>query len=477
MRSFALVLLTVACSNGDHARVNDDTDAAAGGNAGASGSSQGGQNSSGGNSTSGGATSNGGGGTGGRSSGGTSPNGGGTSTGGMSSSGGTNVGGSGGTPPSSGGMRATGGHKATGGVPNIPTGTSVPSVSGSAAPVPGTWRNITPTAIDPSMYANSDVVFDPSTPSTLYALFGDGGGLWRSTDSGANWAEIGPLPKPNSLGRVLVDPNDPTHLYLLGSVTLGTLGFWISHDGGKTFKVPDKFQAGATAGTWNMDVYNIATDPTDFNHFVLSFHSGWSCCGDASGVVESMDGGDTFIVHAPPASGSDHGNGIAILYDTKNNIGNANTWLLGAGYGPGMFRTTDAGKSWTKISDLQQNHGGFDLHYSSQGFVFIGATDGVYRSTDNGVTFVEEKNGVPSNYYYSVIGDGKSLYSAAAYVGQPFNTPFVVSPEGGPKEGEVWTKYNDQTFGEGPFKMVFDSKNRIIYAAMWGSGAWALTVK
>jgi photosystem II stability/assembly factor-like uncharacterized protein len=330
--------------------------------------------------------------------------------------------------------------------------------------------------LDPSKVACTDVVFEPSMPGTLYALYGDGGGLWRSADFGASWAETGPLPKPNSLGRILVDPNDPTHLYMVGSVTLGTLGFWISHDGGKTFKVPDSFQAGATEGKWNMDAYNIAADPTDFNHIIMSFHSGWACCGDASGVVESKDAGKTFLAHAPP-SGVNHGNGIAFLYDPKNKLGNGHTWLFGAGYGSGIFRTTDAGNSWTKISDVQQNHGGFDLHYSSQGFVYMGATDGIYRSTDNGVTFVEEKNGVPSNYYYSVIGDGKRLYSAAAYVGQPFNTPFVVSPEGGPKEGEVWTKYNDQTFGEGPFKMVFDSKNRIIYAARWGSGAWALTVR
>src|SRR6185369_96890 len=147
-------------------------------------------------------------------------------------------------------------------------------------------------------------------PQTLYGFFGNGGGMRRSTDSGASWVAIGDLPMPNSLGRVRIDPHDSMHLYATGSVQGESLGFWVSHDGGAHWTIPATFLAGAQASTWTIDVYNIAVDPTDFNHFILSFHGGWSCCGEDAGVVESTDGGQTFIAHAP-ATGMNHGQGIA----------------------------------------------------------------------------------------------------------------------------------------------------------------------
>src|SRR5262249_11947306 len=156
---------------------------------------------------------------------------------------------------------------------------------------------------------------------------------------------------------------------------------------------------------WNFDVYNMAADPTDFNHVLLTFHNGWPCCGNNAGVLETKDGGDSYIVHNPPP-GMDHGQGVAFLYDPAKSIGDAKTWVVGAGYNAGIFRTNDAGATWTQVSTAQENHGGFDAHYSSQGYLYIGFDGGVMRSTDNGSTWAAQSNGVPSNWYYSVIGDG-----------------------------------------------------------------------
>jgi hypothetical protein len=342
------------------------------------------------------------------------------------------------------------------------------------AAMPGVWRNITPTAIDPTMNACTDLQYDPSNRSTLYAMFG-GAGVWKSTDDGATWAAIGNLPTPSSLGRLLIDPNDPSHLYATGSVQGASLGFWVSHDSGNTWAIPAAFSAGATAGTWNLDVYNMVADPTDFNHVLLTFHSPWSCCDEAAGILETHDGGESYTQHAP-AAGMDHGQGIAFLYNPGAGIGDANSWLVGAGYGAGLFRTSDSGSTWTQVSTAQEDHGGFDAHYSAQGFLYLGTMSGVYRSTDNGVTWQQESMGQLQTWTYSVIGDGHFLYSSPGFVGQSYNLPFYVSPEGTANEGEVWTAYSAQTLPEGPWKMAFDSENRIIYNATWGGGAWALTV-
>jgi hypothetical protein len=351
----------------------------------------------------------------------------------------------------------------------------VPAGDRTIPPVmPGTFRDITPPGLDPAVNPCTDIQFDPGRPTTLYAMFG-AAGIWRSTDAGAHWVQIGNLPTPTSLGRLLVDPHDAMHLYATGSVNGSSLGFWVSHDGGATFAIPAAFTAGVGT-TWNQDVYNMAVDPADFGHVLLTFHSLWPGNPDGAGVLETLDGGATFVPHAP-LPGMSHGQGVAFLRDLAHGVGDARTWLLGNGYGDGIYRTTSAGAAWTQVSPAQEDHGGFDAHYSSQGFLYIGARDGVYRSRDNGVTFQNVSSGALATWTYTVIGDGHYLYSSPGFVGQPSSQPFFVSPEGGADEGEHWTPYNAQVIPEGPWRMRFDAANGIIYNAAWGGGAWALTTR
>jgi hypothetical protein len=340
--------------------------------------------------------------------------------------------------------------------------------------VAGTWKRITPASLDTNAFPCSDIQFAPSNPSTLIAVHGAGGGLWKSTDAGVNWVQIGDLPMPNSLGRVLIDPKNEKHLYYVGSVGNASMGFWISQDGGNTWKIPKAFSDGA-GKIWSSDVYGIVADPTDFNHIVMTFHYPWPNIEPAAGILESLDGGVSFIPHNPPP-GMDHAQGVAFLYNPALGIGNKNTWLVGAGYGGGLFRTTDAGATWKSVSTLQQNHGGFDAHYSSSGNIYIGSTSGLHRSRDNGATWTQITQGLGSNYIYGAIGDGNYLYTSYDFVSLPMNQPFFVSPEGGSDEGTVWTPYSKQTLVEGAFKMTFEPASRTIYSANWSQGAWALKV-
>jgi hypothetical protein len=348
------------------------------------------------------------------------------------------------------------------------------------APVtPGVWRDITPTSLQATVQSSTpctDLQFDPSHRSTLYAMFG-GAGIYKSSDAGATWNAIGNLPTPVSLGRIRVDPGDPTHLYATGSVQGSSLGFWVSHDGGQTFSMPAAFTAGlmGTSPPWSNDIYNIAVDPTNFDHFLLTSHQPWACCGEDAGILESRDGGTTFTAHAPP-SGMNHGNGVAFLYDPAAGIGDASTWLVGAGYNAGIFRTTDSGATWSLVSSVQDNHGGFDAHYSTQGYLYIGSSAGVQRSTDNGVTWTAVSQGANATWTYGVVSDGKRLYSSPAFVGEAFNLPIYVSTEGGPDEGTQWTAMSAQVLADGPWRMIFDADNGIIYSASWSGGSWALTV-
>jgi hypothetical protein len=419
--------------------------------------------------------------------------GGGSATGG---SGGKSAAGGGG--PGSGGKTAAGGSGASGGAPN--TGGSLASggnpgdaTTGSAescetAPTPGlpagapaltkgTWTTIGPPQVpfaqDPSGHADANtqgMAIDPCNPAVLYlcaaSLNPSVGhpGVYKTTDAGGTWRKVGQLDTPL---HVRVDPKNPNHLYANDGVWGSTQGFWVSNDGGETWTTPQGFKdVQKTAGLFAYDTYDVVADPSDFRHVLLSFHSAWGWTDTKwdtnAGVLESTDGGETWIVHDPqPGWGAGHA--INFLYRPDLGIGDSKTWLLGA-QGPGLFRTSDAGATWTKVSDLGIQHGGGTIYYTKTGVLYASGAAENQRSTDNGLTWTKVG---PGQGFNGIIGDGTRLYTGRCFG----PAPFLTSAE---NDGTTWTDYNAQKFGSGPFELGYDSINGIVYSASWGAGMWAL---
>ncbi|HEV8244368.1 MAG TPA: hypothetical protein VGP93_01235, partial [Polyangiaceae bacterium] len=212
---------------------------------------------------------------------------------------------------SAGSKAASGASGTSGGGGNGGSGTSGGNGSGGTVPVvdgahpdftPGEW-----TVIEPATYCNTPgaygVTVDPTKPSTIYLV---SCGIHKTTDGGSTWKTVGTvttgptapdghLESPNHLR---LDPQNPDHLYVSDGVRGGTQGFWVSDDGGETFYIPDAFaeKANNSVGGWTPDVYDIATDPTDFNHALVSFHSPFESSG-TSGILETTDGGESWTRH------------------------------------------------------------------------------------------------------------------------------------------------------------------------------------
>ncbi len=343
------------------------------------------------------------------------------------------------------------------------------------------WTKISPPGFpfDESCVATG-VAFSPCNPSVLYLCTGSfdpaKGGLFRSMNAGATWTKIGRVPTtyagedhlegPN---HVRIDPADPRHVYAVEGVRGGTEGFWVSTDGGDSFTMPDGFRdlTQVAEGFFPFDLYDIAVDPTDFSHVLLSHHFGWGAqyAGD-SGVLESTDGGKSWKIHEP-RTGWGTGHAVNFLFEPALGIGDRDTWLLGT-QGNGMWRTTDAGVTWTQVTTNGIQHGGGTIYYDKAGILYASGTPNNLRSTDNGEHWTEV--GAPSGYT-AVFGDGKLLYTRSV-----FNTaPFLTSPEGG--DGAVWTDFSSQTFDDGPFEMTLDRTNGVLYSSSWGSGLWALALE
>jgi len=345
---------------------------------------------------------------------------------------------------------------------------------------PGRWTDLTPAEaglvccapVGGNSFGVQFIEIDPGDSNTLYTGI-DTLGVWKSTDRGSTWKM---LPNPAKAGasgdspiRLRVDPKDSKHLYLTIGVRGGAMGFWVSKDAGATWAIPPAFTALAESTT-TTDVTTMAVDPADFNHVLVVSHSPWKGKGNA-GIMESKDGGGTWLTH-PPGAWNAGTVGIAILSNPALGLGDSKTWLVG-GEG-GLWRSTDSGENWTKVSDNGIPHGGSEIYYTATGMLYSGGTPYPARSKDNGLTW-QPLSTLRFSYYYTVFGDGKTLYTSPAYTGTNGGDPdtWYTSPEA---DGLTWTAYqnSEQKFVDGPYQMTFDSANRIVYAANWGAGLLAM---
>ena len=351
--------------------------------------------------------------------------------------------------------------------------------------VPGVWTQVSSAIPEvATTFGTNWVAMDPSNPGTWYTNV-DTRGTWKTTDFGATWNRLGTPGEYDFSGttdyidnaqRVLVDSNDPMHMYATQGVAGSTLGFWVTVDGGANWNVPAGFAA--IAGSTTNDVTTMVVDPTDFNHVLIGSHSPWAGGSVVAGVLETTDGGLTFTAHAAPESWPSGSHGIAFLYDPASQQGNSSTWLVTTD-GDGFWRTTDAGETWTQVASgagFRAVHHGSDFHYDSTGRLWAGSQPFPVYSDDNGVTWSQSTTGLTSATYYSVIDDGENLYTQVANTGNNATgseLPYMTSPTASPG---TWVAHNGgaQTFVDGPFNMLFDAVSDLIIAAQWSSGIWVL---
>lgn len=115
----------------------------------------------------------------------------------------------------------------------------------------GTWALGGPYGTSGQASFVLDVAIDP-TNSTIHAVTGSGGGIWRSTDAGASWTPASSGADGLDFLCVVIDPAQPQTLYA-GSVGGGVL---VSEDGGANW-------APITEGLFNKTVTSVVVDPVD----------------------------------------------------------------------------------------------------------------------------------------------------------------------------------------------------------------------
>ncbi len=230
---------------------------------------------------------------------------------------------------------------------------SVASISAQGVDIASAmhWRQIGPTRAGRAR-ALAGV---PSQPNVFYIGF-DNGGVWRTTDYGANWEPLFDKAPTGSIGAIAVAPSDPNVIYvgtgagiIRPDLSIGD-GVYKSTDGGKTWTHLGLFDTQMIA--------MIDVDPKDPNRFFVAALGHPYGPNAERGIFRSTDGGKSFqkVLYS-----DEYTSGNDVHIDPSNpNIVYAAMWeqqqsyIEGGGFGSaahGIFKSTDGGTSWSQLTD------------------------------------------------------------------------------------------------------------------------------
>ncbi len=301
------------------------------------------------------------------------------------------------------------------------------------------WRNIGPLRGGRSLGCAGS----PSRPNEYY--FGaTGGGLWKTVDGGNEWKAVtdGQLTS-SSVGAVAVSESNPDIVYigmgevqLRGSITQGD-GIYKSTDAGENWEHMGLKETQAVA--------RIRIHPTDANIVYVAALGHPYGDNEERGVFKTTDGGKTWkkVLYA-----SDKAGAVDLILDQNNpQVVYATTWqvqrkawkMWGGGGDSKLWKSTDGGENWT---DLTSNKGmpaapigkiGVTVSPvdSNRVWAIVEANEGgVFRSDDAGKTWTrtndERKLRQRAFYYSRIYADPKDKETVYC-----LNTGFYKSTDGG----------------------------------------------
>ncbi|MEP6619004.1 MAG: hypothetical protein ABJE47_06815 [bacterium] len=287
------------------------------------------------------------------------------------------------------------------------------------------WRTIGPANF---MGRLSDVVGIPGPSKTLFVAAA-GGGIWKSTNNGVTWRPVFDDKNIISMGMLAIAPSDTNTIFAgtgepnsRNTIEPGA-GVYKSTDGGNTWALMglEKTQ----------HIGRIAIDPKNKDViYVAALGAAWKATPDR-GLYKSIDGGKTWTMSKFI---SDRAGFVDVTIDPRNSdVVYASSWeryrtpysLNSGGPGSALWKSIDAGKTWTEIKGGGYPEGmkgriGLALAPSNPDVVYalteafsmtpekytMGTrpkANGVYRSADGGKTWEHTSTVDTRPFYYSQI--------------------------------------------------------------------------
>ncbi len=211
------------------------------------------------------------------------------------------------------------------------------------------WRNI-----GPFRGGRSSAVTGVEGKANLFYFGGAGGGVWRTTDAGNSWENISDGFFGGSIGAVSVSPSNSNIIYVgqgeetvRGNVSSGS-GMWKSLDAGKTWQ-----HIGLKA---SKHISRIRIHPENSDIVYAAVMGNLYQDTEERGVYKSTDGGKSWtrVLFSDASSGA-----VDLIFDPSNpRTLYASTWtirrtpysLSSGGAGSKLWKSTDEGATWEELS-------------------------------------------------------------------------------------------------------------------------------
>ncbi len=305
------------------------------------------------------------------------------------------------------------------GVPSQPNVFYMAAVNGGVWKTTDYGQNWAPIFDDQSTGSVGALVVSPSNPEVIYVGSGEGlqrpdlavgNGIYKSTDGGKTWAHLG-LADGRQIGGMAIDPKNPDRVFV---AVLGhpyganeERGLYRTLDGGKIWKkILYKDE--------NTGAVQVVLDPKNPNtvyvHMWSARQGPWEYdngyTGKSSGLYKSTDGGEnwTQLTKGLPGVAESLGRiGLAVAQSDPSRLYG---WVTAA-KGTGIYRSDDAGESWTlmnsegRVTGRGDDFAGVTVDPRNKDVVYVANTS-TYRSEDGGKTFTAIKGAPGGDDYHTI---------------------------------------------------------------------------
>ncbi|MEI7674073.1 MAG: hypothetical protein WCK00_18375, partial [Deltaproteobacteria bacterium] len=245
------------------------------------------------------------------------------------------------------------------------------------------------------------IVIHPTTPLNML-LGGIAGGVWKSTDGGASWTPKSDNNNPIAIGCLLIDPTNSNVVYA------GTGEGWNNQDasyGGGILKSTDFGETwsflSSTIGANVLSFTNVlkmAADPKG-NAYAITVADKWpgGFSTNDGGLYRSTDHGSTWTKISGTVANASTPCDIICVDTTK---------IVFATNGGGVFVSTNTGASWITASGLPVSGMGriaLAQTPASTSILYACVADptsnlsGIYRSTNGGVNWTLAQSTISDN--------------------------------------------------------------------------------